>query len=143
MAVPTYDKFIEPILRYLAGHPNGKLARDVHEAAAQALALSDSDREELLPSGTQRVYKNRAGWAHDRLKRAGLSSSTRRGHWQLTPKGIEFAVNHPPPLSAADVEQLAIGFMDVRLRERSDQPTIPLPSPDSPVLHQCKRHCKS
>jgi restriction system protein len=78
MAVPTYDKFIEPILRFLATHPGGVLARDAHEAAANALSVEESDRQELLPSGTQLTYKNRAGWAHDRLKRAGLSSSPRR-----------------------------------------------------------------
>ena len=38
---------------------------DVNDAAATALGLSDSDRAELLPSGVQAVYKNRAGWAHD------------------------------------------------------------------------------
>lgn len=130
MTVPTYDKFIEPILRYLAGHPDGALARDAHEAAAQTLGLSDAERQELLPSGTQPVYKNRAGWAHDRLKRAGLSSSPRRGYWQLTPRGIEFAASHSTPLPAADVEQLAVGFMDVRLRERTDQPNTPAPLPD-------------
>ncbi|MGJ7557255.1 winged helix-turn-helix domain-containing protein [Variovorax sp. RB3P1] len=73
MAVPTYDKFIEPVLRFLAAKPNGALARDAHEAAAQALGVSELDRQERLPSGVQLVYKNRAGWAHDRLKRAGLS----------------------------------------------------------------------
>jgi restriction system protein len=30
MPVPTYDKFIEPVLRYLAAHPDGSIARDVH-----------------------------------------------------------------------------------------------------------------
>ena len=65
MPVPTYDKFIEPILRFLAAHPDGALARDTHEAAAQSLGISDIDRQELLPSGAQPIYKNRAGWAHD------------------------------------------------------------------------------
>ena len=76
MPVPTYDRFIEPILRYLAAHAEGSAARDVHDAAASALGLTESDRLERLPSGLQAVYKNRAGWAHDRLKRAGLSRST-------------------------------------------------------------------
>ncbi len=31
MTVPTYDKFIEPVLRYLATKPEGAAARDVHE----------------------------------------------------------------------------------------------------------------
>ncbi len=62
MAVPTYEQFIEPILRCLAAHPAGMAARDVHEAAANALGVSEQDHAELLPSGIQRVYKNRAGW---------------------------------------------------------------------------------
>ncbi len=55
MAVPTYDRFIEPILRHLAEHPEGALARDVHDAAAMALGLTDADRAELLPSGVQAI----------------------------------------------------------------------------------------
>lgn len=39
MAVPTYDRFIEPILRYLSAHPEGAPARDVHDAAAGALEV--------------------------------------------------------------------------------------------------------
>ncbi|MGO8792615.1 MAG: winged helix-turn-helix domain-containing protein [Terriglobia bacterium] len=34
-------------------------------------------------SGTQAIYKNRAGWAHDRLKRTGFSTSPRRGLWKV------------------------------------------------------------
>src|SRR5688572_8512844 len=135
MTVPTYDKFIEPILRYLAAKPGGAPARDAHEAAAHALAISESDRQELLPSGTQPIYKNRAGWAHDRLKRAGLSSSPRRGYWQLTEQGLAFANSHPSPLSAKDTEQLAVGFMDVRLRPPSGGESLASPSlvqPPSP-----------
>jgi restriction system protein len=120
MTVPTYDKFIEPVLRFLATRPNGAPAREVHDAAATALGVTDADRQELLPSGAQPVYKNRAGWAHDRLKRAGLSSSPRRGFWQLTDEGIRFAAKHSSPWPARDVEQLAVGYMDVRLRPASN-----------------------
>jgi restriction system protein len=135
MPVPTYDKFIEPMLRYLASHPQGAVARDVHEAAATALKLSDQDREERLPSGTQAVYKNRAGWAHDRLKRAGLSISTRRGFWQLTPEGLAFAESHQQPLSPRELEQLATGHNDVRLRETGDHPDeVPPPDGVAPLL---------
>lgn len=127
MAVPTYDKFIEPILRYLAEHPEGVPAPEAHEAAADALGLTDAERDELLPSGTQRVYKNRAGWAHDRLKRAGYSSSPRRGLWQLTSSGLEFARSHPGPLPENIIEEIATGNDDVRLRPiaQEDQPTAP------------------
>lgn len=134
MSVPTYDKFIEPVLRYLAEHPDAAPARDVHDAAADALHLTDADRAELLPSGAQRIYKNRVGWAQDRLKRAGLSRSPRWGYWQLTEQGSAFASTHPPPLSAEIVEKLATENTDIRLSPASDGqesvtvPTVAVPS---------------
>jgi len=97
----------------LAEHPQGKPAGGVYEASAIALDVSDIDRQELLPSGTQQTYKNRAGWAHDRLKRAGLSSCPRRGFWQLTSEGHVFAKSHPNILTDEDVEHLAGDFMEV------------------------------
>lgn len=119
MTVPTYDQFIEPLLRYLVSHPQGVSAKEAHEHAAIALGLSDDDRQQLLPSGSQLIYKNRAGWAHDRLKRAGLSSSPRRGFWKATEEGISFAQGHPSPLAPELVQKLAMGFLDVSLKPSS------------------------
>ena len=48
MSVPTYDQFIEPILRYLAATPEGSAARVAHDAAADALNLSEVQLEELV-----------------------------------------------------------------------------------------------
>lgn len=131
MAVPTYDKFIDPILRFLAAHLQDAAARDTHEAAALALGISDADKQELLPSGAQPIYKNRAGWAHDRLKRAGLSKSPRRGFWRLTDKGISFAASHDSPLTPEEVERVATEFMDVRLRPQS--------SAEAPVFEETEQ----
>jgi restriction system protein len=115
MPIPTYDRWIEPILRVLYEQPTGVSAPAAHDAAARLLGLTDEDRAQLLPSGRQHVYKNRAGWAHDRLKRAGLSSSPRRGFWQLTPAGMEYARLHPEPLAEDETARLAEAFNQVRL----------------------------
>ncbi|MEK8027690.1 restriction endonuclease [Pseudaquabacterium rugosum] len=115
MSVPTYDRFIEPLLRFLATCPDGAPARNAHEAAANALGLTLEQRQEQLPSGAQAIYKNRAGWAHDRLKRAGLSASPRRGHWQITAAGQDYLARHPAPLTEAHIEQLASVQLDVPL----------------------------
>jgi restriction system protein len=126
MSIPTYDKFIEPVLRHLALNPQSARARDVYEAAASALGISEQDKLELLPSGVQPVYKNRAGWAHDRLKRAGLSSSPQRGFWQLTDTGRAYADEHQAPLSDEQVQDIALAHRDVRLRAvRDDSGEIP------------------
>ena len=137
MTVPTYDQFIEPILRFLAQHPDGVPAKRVHDAAASALGLSDSDRLQLLTSGTQLVYKNRAGWAHDRLKRAGLSGSPKRGFWQLTSEGAAFLKTHPAPFPPELTQKLAMDFVSVKLKlpVSTDAlpaaiPTVSVASPD-------------
>ena len=136
MPVPTYDRFIEPILRFLATHPEGAYAKDAHEAAAEALGLTAADREEMLPSGIQAAYKNRAGWAHDRLKRAGLSGSPRRGYWRLTDAGMAFNAEHPGPFSDALREEVATANLTVRLRghDGSVPPTPPAISPKESSL---------
>ena len=131
MSVPTYDRFIEPLLRFLVQHRDGVTAKLAHEAAADALDLSGAERLQLLPSGAQPMYKNRAGWAHDRLKRAGLSSSPRRGLWQATPQGMAFAREHSAPWSAELSEKLAIGHRGARLQPSSDALA---PGPDPGLL---------
>ena len=131
MAVPTYDQFIEPILRFLAKNPDGAPAKSAHDAAASTLGLTDEDRLQMLASGTQLVYKNRAGWAHDRLKRAGLSISPKRGFWKLTAEGSAFIEAHPAPLLADVTQKLAMDFIDVKLKLPGppEEPTTPTAAP--------------
>ncbi len=122
MPVPSYDKFIEPLLRHLARHRDGVRARDAHEATADLLGLDDDARRLTVPTG-QPLYNNRAGWAHDRLKRAGLSSSPRRGLWQITDAGRQFLIDNPGPWTEDQVQALARGYTDVRLRTQPSPPT--------------------
>lgn len=131
MSIPTYDQFIDPILRFLAKHAEGVRASDVHEAVADALGLDDAQRQQYLNSG-QAVYRNRAGWAHDRLKRAGLSSSAKRGHWKLTPEGVAYAAQHTGPLPPQEVERLATIYRSVEtLRPKDAVPVDPQIAIDS------------
>lgn len=125
MSIPTYDQFIEPILRSLAKHADGMRASDVHEAAADLLGLDDAQRQQYLNSG-QAVYRNRSGWAHDRLKRAGLSSSAKRGYWKLTSAGQAYAMQHTEPLPPQEVERLATIYKSVEtLRPKDAVPIDP------------------
>lgn len=119
MAVPTYDKFIEPVLKTLQNHPTGISAKEVQENAANLLGLDDEQRNETIASG-QAIYKNRTGWAHDRLKRAGLSYSISYGKWCLTEAGLNWIKNNHFPLTKAQVDHLAFDFMNVKLTTPSD-----------------------
>lgn len=144
MDLPTYDEFIEPLLRVLAANPEGLRAPDAHELVAQRTGLSDESKQVLLPSGRQAVYKNRIGWAHDRLKRAGLSSSPARALWVLTPAGRTFVATYPSVIPASELQRLAHVPPESRLRspdgeapvtnvEASLPPMAPTASPEEQI----------
>ena len=98
MEVPRYTRFIQPILRYLAQHESPVSTGEVYEAAARDLGLTDDARAAQLATGGP-VYRNRASWGLNWLKRAGLAEAPAPGTWQLTPAGMELAAAEPMPLA--------------------------------------------
>ena len=61
MAVASFDRFIEPLLRLLILHPGGIKASDAQRALADQCGITDEERRVLLPSGIYPVYKSRIG----------------------------------------------------------------------------------
>jgi hypothetical protein len=92
-SLPSYVEFIEPLLRHLVAQKGEARARDVYEAVADALGLTEEQRAEVLPSGAQAVYQNRTGWANDRLKRAGFTTSL-PGVNYISPSGEMIVARH-------------------------------------------------
>jgi restriction system protein len=125
MAIPSFRGFIHPLLRYLSEHSDGARIVDAYEAVADRVGLTPEDRAVLLPSGIQPLFHNRMGWAHDRLKRAGLSDSPRRGVWQLTPAGRTFAANHPNGFSEDEQYKLSYPARAAARMSKEGQPPQP------------------
>lgn len=85
MAVPDYQSLMLPVLRKAE---NGEIRiSDVVEQLAEDLELSETERQELLPSGKQTTFANRIHWAKTYLKQAGLVEATRRAHFKITDRG--------------------------------------------------------
>ncbi len=59
--LPTYDRFIEPLLRFLAGRPEGAPAREAHEAAADALGLDAALARDGRPPRDSGVLRSLGG----------------------------------------------------------------------------------
>jgi restriction system protein len=91
MGVPALREMVEPLLRVLAESPEGIPAKRAQDLVADRLALSAEDRSQRVAKGSQHLFRHRANWAHDRLKRAGLSSAPRKGVWRATKEGLELA----------------------------------------------------
>ena len=63
------------------------------------------------------------------MKRAGLSSSPKRGFWQLTFEGTAFVKSHPAPLPSELTQKLAMDFVSVKLKAQVLSDAVPTASP--------------
>ena len=128
MTVPSFHHFIDPLLRLLARRPDGITAGEAADLLADEMQLGEQDRAALLPSQHQLVYRNRIGWAHDRLKRSGWSATPRRGMWRPTDEGRLFVDGHPQSLPDEDIHELAYPPRDSPL-----SPFVPPPDAAPPT----------
>jgi len=129
--IPSFQEFMHPLLAYLAAHPMGAQVSEVYSAVAGAVGVSQAECSILLPSGTQALYKNRIGWAHDRLKRAGFSTSPKRGTWKITEEGLAFANAHPSGISDEEKKRLAYP-PSARTKKTENGDEASLEAPDTP-----------
>lgn len=77
MPIPDYQSLMLPVLAVSAeGETRVPAAA---EAIADRLGLTLEEREEMLPSGKQRLLHNRVHWAKFYMSKAGLVESPKRG----------------------------------------------------------------
>ncbi len=117
MKIPTYKKFVAPVLKYLASDGKAHKAADVYEGVANLVGLTEEDKSELLPSGVQAVYKNRIGWAQDATKRNELTWSPSRGVWQITEAGNDLLRKYNGEIPADIEYTIASTKRNIRLSE--------------------------
>ena len=111
-----------------AGEPKSQAA--LRTLLAGEFQLTQQELEEMLPSGTQRTFHNRVGWATTYLVRAGLLHRPRRATTVITDRGREVLRVHPERIDNAVLENFE-EFREFRER-RSETPERP-PSPVAPV----------
>lgn len=68
---------------------------DAVERIANDLGLTMEERMELLPSGKQATFSNRAHWAKSYLSKASLIEPTRRGYFKITERGRTVLSSQP------------------------------------------------
>ncbi len=95
MPIPDYQTLMLPALRALSdGRENPP--RAVITAVAGEYALTDDERQQMLPSGRVQVLNNRVHWAVTYLQHAGLVAKPRRAVWQITHEGTRVLREKPP-----------------------------------------------
>lgn len=116
MPIPNYQTLMLPILRLAADGQEHKL-RDATDKLAEQCHLTESERSEMLPSGTQSVFSNRVGWARSYLKQAGALLSPQRGYFSITPRGRQLLKQYPDGITIATLTPFA-EFQDFQNRRR-------------------------
>ena len=105
MSVPDYQSLMLPLLKF-ADEKRVEISTDeAVEALAARLGLTDEDLKELLPSGLQRTFVNRVGWASTYMKKACLLEPTRRGYYRITARGRELLQKTPASIDVKLLQQ--------------------------------------
>ncbi len=101
--IPDYQTLMLPVLR-LAAEAETRVA-DVAERIADDLGLTQEERDEMLPSGRQRVLHNRIHWAKFYMGKAGLIASPARGRFTASDKGRALLATAPARVDVAMLMQ--------------------------------------
>jgi restriction system protein len=83
-----------PVLKLAADGSDHKLSEAV-DKLADYMGVSEADRQEMLPSGTQTRLYNRVGWAITYLTKAGALAKPSRGRFCITDRGLQLVTQHP------------------------------------------------
>ncbi|MTK64947.1 MAG: restriction endonuclease [Methanobacterium sp.] len=99
MAIPDYQTLMLPVLQLAA--EGEAVISEAERRLADQFALTQAERDQMLPSGRQRVLYNRIQWAKSYLTKAGLVTSPRRGRFTATDQGRALLARHPERIDNA------------------------------------------
>lgn len=88
MAVPTFDKLMNPLLDAMRVLGGSASVSEIEEKVAEILKLSEEEIGEIHRGSTTKL-NYRLAWARNYLKRYGVIENSSRGVWALTQKGKE------------------------------------------------------
>jgi restriction system protein len=104
MAVPDFQSFFRPMLEALADGAPKTLAA-LREYLRGAMGISDTDFQEMLPSGVRTRFADRVYWANTHLYQAGLIERPSSGVLVITDRGRTFLAKHQGKILVSDLMQ--------------------------------------
>ena len=97
--IPNYQELMLPVLQYAS--QGEQRVPDLAEKIADDLGLSTELRDEMLPSGKQRILHNRIHWAKFYMGKAGLIESPTRGRFVTTDTGRALLSSNPDKIDVS------------------------------------------
>ena len=123
MSVPDFQTIMLPLLEIFSDQKEHSIQETIGVLSSQ-FALTDEEKNELLPSGRQARFDNRAGWARTYLAKAGLLKTTRRAHYQITERGLQVLNERPQKIDMKYLERFP-EYIEFREKEREGTTKVP------------------
>lgn len=95
MSIPNYQELMLPLLRVLGSAEKDLHQKECTQRVADALQLTEEQREARLPSGLQTYIHNRIGWAGWYMQQAGLVMKPKKGSMRITDEGRALLARNP------------------------------------------------
>lgn len=101
MAVPDYQSLMLPLLRRFGEATGPTSVKDHAESIADEVALTEAERLQRIPSGSENLLTNRLHWARTYMGKAGLTASPKRGLVVITERGRSLLSEKPEKITNA------------------------------------------
>ncbi|HEM56390.1 MAG: winged helix-turn-helix domain-containing protein [Caldisericum sp.] len=135
--IPKFHELMKPMLQFLQDQKDHTID-EVEDYLANLFKLTNEERNELLPSGKQRVFKNRVYWARTYLNKAKLVDVPKRGSIVITDRGLKVLKDNP---SEIDVKYLTkfnefVEFYKGYKKEKSTKIDIQEATPEEVIFQK-------
>lgn len=122
MAIPDFQSVMLPLLKF-ASDRNEHSLQEAIEILAKEFHLTEDEKMELLPSGSQARFSNRVAWARSYFKQALLVENTRRSYFKITQRGLDLLSKNPTYINKKTLEQYSefLSFQNIKREIESDK----------------------
>lgn len=132
MPIPPFQTLMLPLLELLRDGQDHRFA-DLVPVLENQCGLSETEREEMIPSGRMPTFRSRMHWAATYMVAAGLVSRPRRGWLRIETRGEDTLTQQPPRIDIRYLDQYP-EFRTFRYGSVSKQSEKPQPESDESLL---------
>lgn len=105
MATPDFQSFFYPILKFASDKKEHSL-QEVRDNLTTYFSLTEEDKAERVPSGTQTKFDNRIYWTKSYFIKAKLVEQTKRAHFKITERGLTFLSKFKSNITVNDLKEI-------------------------------------
>jgi restriction system protein len=105
MPIPEFQSFFYPFLDFAKNGQEYSL-QEVRNHLTDFFNLTEGEKAEKVPSGKQTKFDNRIYWTKSYFIKAKLLESTKRAHFKITDRGINFLNQFQNNITIKDLKEI-------------------------------------